>query len=218
MTCGGPVDVRLYLSSYRIGARPEVLRDMVGRGTRAAVIANACDVFESSRLGLAREVDDLSGLGFSVIELDLRDFFGQPERLRSSLAALDLLWVTGGNAFVLGRAMHACGFDMASADLVRNGELVYGGYSAGVWAIAATFEGIHLMDDPTVLPEGYPADAVATPLGWVPWTVVPHWCSDHPEAPAAEAAVDHLLTAGLPVRALRDGHAIVVDGDAEAIV
>jgi dipeptidase E len=189
----------------------------VGRGTRAAVVANACDFFESPRLGLAREVDDLSRLGFSVSELDLRDFFGQPERLRSSLTALDLLWVTGGNSFVLSRAMHASGFDIASADLVRNGELVYGGYSAGVCAIAATLKGIHLMDDPTVLPEGYPADAIAAPLRWVPWTVVPHWRSDHPEASAAQAAVDHLLTAGLPVRTLRDGQAIVVDGDAEAI-
>lgn len=209
--------VKLYLSSYRLGARPEVLVELAGEGRRAGIVANACDAYDQPRLILGREHDDLVDLGFDPVEVDLRHFFGAPDRLSERLSDLDLLWVTGGNSFVLARAMSASGFAAAATDLVREGRLVYGGYSAGVCAIGPTLEGIHLMDDPAVVPSGYPStDPV--PLGWVPWIVVPHWRSDHPEAPVADVAVEHLLGAGLPFRALKDGRVIVIDRDFEALI
>jgi dipeptidase E len=209
--------VKLYLSSYRVGHDAAALRALVGDGHRAGVVMNACDVFGDPRKVWPREEADLAELGFEATEVDLREHFGDPAGLRDQLSELDLLWVVGGNTFVLARAMDASGF-VASEDLVRSGRLTYAGYSAGVCVTTPGFEGIHLMDEPDAVAAGYPRDARAVTLGWVPWHIVPHWRSDHPESPAASLAVEHLLDAGLPFRTLRDGHAIVVDGDVACLV
>jgi dipeptidase E len=198
--------VQLYLSSYRIGDDPSVLRDLVA-GNRAAVVLNACDVFDDRRHVWPREEADLGALGFDVTELDLREHFGDPAGLAERLRSLDLVWVTGGNTFALARAMHASGFAAA----VPTTGLVYAGYSAGACVVTPGFDGIHLMDDPGAVPFGYPPDARPEPLGWVPWRIVPHWRSEHGESPAAELAVEHLLAAGLPFRTLRDGQVIVAE-------
>lgn len=169
------------------------------------MIFNACDVFEDRTRVWNREADDMRSLGFEPEELDLREYFGNPHGLRSRLEKCALVWVVGGNAFVLARAMTAAGFAGAMAP-----EVVYAGYSAGACVTGPDLEGIRLMDEPDALPEGYSQSVPPKTLGWVPWRVVPHWRSDHPEAPAAEQAVRHLEAAGLDYRALKDGEAIVI--------
>jgi dipeptidase E len=203
--------VKLYLSSYRLGDDPAALRRLVGAGSRAGVVMNACDGFDEPRMVWPRERADLEALGFDVVEIDLRDHVGDEAGLRDRLADLDLLWVTGGNTFVLTRAMDASSFAAAARPLVDDGSLVYAGYSAGVCAITPDLVGIHLMDEPDVVPDGYPETAEPLALGWVPWRIVPHWRSEHDESPAADLAVEHLLELGLPFRTLRDGRVIVVE-------
>jgi dipeptidase E len=88
--------------------------------------------------------------------------------------------------------------------------LVYGGYSAGSCVAAPDLEGIHLMDDPAFIPEGYREDVTPQTLHLVPWRIVPHWRSDHPKSVDAEKAVEHLRPSGLDFRTLRDGEALIV--------
>ncbi|HEV2128070.1 MAG TPA: Type 1 glutamine amidotransferase-like domain-containing protein [Thermomicrobiales bacterium] len=202
--------MKLYLSSYRIGSEPERLRELVGPGRRAAIIFNACDCFEQRLKFYEREEIDLADLGFEAEELDLRDYFGHPERLRLQLMTYDLLWVVGGNTFVLARAMNAAGFAAAAGDLVRNDQLTYAGYSAGVCVTGPDLDGIHLMDHPETVPKGYGESLPTTTLGWVPWRIVPHWQSDHPEAEAAEVGARYMEERSLAYRPLSDGHAIVI--------
>ena len=76
-----------------------------------------------------------------------------------------------------------------------------------------TLRGLDLMDDPTVLAEGY-----APEPGWEGWglidgAVVPHWRSDHPEAEAAEAAAAWMAANRIPHRTLRDGDVLVQNGE-----
>jgi dipeptidase E len=211
--------VKLYLSSFRLGRDRGALRDLVGRTGRAALVFNACDVYGDNRLRtLGREIEDIASLGFECEELDLRSYFEDFEGLHHRLDTYDLIWVVGGNSFVLARAMTQSRFGQAVSTPLDDGRLVYAGYSAGICVAAPDLEGIGLMDDPGALPDGYPVDVRATTLGWVPWRIVPHWRSQHPEAPVAELAVEHLLQNGLPFRTLRDGQAIVVEGDASRLV
>ena len=211
--------MKLYLSSFRLGSNRDALRHLVGRSGRAALVFNACDVYGESRLrNLERETEDIASLGFECEELDLRSYFQDFEGLRNRLDAYDLIWVVGGNSFVLARAMTQSRFGQAAFMSLDDGRLVYAGYSAGVCVVAPDLEGIGLMDEPDALPDGYPKHVQATTLGWVPWRIVPHWRSQHPEAPLAEFAVEHLLSSGLPFRTLRDGQAIVVEGDASRLV
>ena len=206
--------MRLYLSSYRIGDRAGSLLALLGGGRRAAVIENALDNFSASAREIYRReaydpVDELAPLGIAGTPLDLRDYFGDPEGLRAKLSGFDLVWVTGGNAFVLRRAMKQSGFDDVITDMLDNDEIVYGGFSAGAVVATPSLEGIHLMDDPDEAPPGYDREIVWDGLGLIDHAIVPHYRSPHPETTSAERAVRHLCGRGLRYRALRDGEVIV---------
>ena len=152
--------MRLYLSSYRMGDHFDALIEMAGQGARVAVISNALDFIPlQARLDYARNVhdplDDFRRAGLEATDLDLRRYFGEPVGLRQALAAFDLVWAVGGNAFLLMRAMRQSGFDKAITRLAGEERLVYGGWSAGAVVAGPSLRGIELMDDPHVVAEGY---------------------------------------------------------------
>jgi dipeptidase E len=99
--------VRLYLSSFRDGAHPGRLLSLAS-GRRTAVVANAMDAQPAAEraAGVQREVSDLGALGLDVAELDLR----QPDAT-TQLAGFDIVWVRGGNVFVLRRVLADSGAD-----------------------------------------------------------------------------------------------------------
>lgn len=206
--------MRLYLSSDRIGERAGSLLALLGGGTRAAIIENALDSVpaaarETHRRDAYDPADELAALGIHGTRLDLRHYFGDAEGLRARLSGFDLVWVTGGNAFVLRRAMKQSGFDDVIVDMLDNDEIVYGGFSAGAVVAAPCLEGMHLMDDPDEVPPGYAPEVIWDGLGLIDHAIVPHYRSPHPESAAADRAVRHLCSRGLRYRALRDGEAIV---------
>lgn len=113
--------MRLYLSSFLMGDHPEHLRTLVGQDDRGAVaIANALDHVpaEARRSRVERELAALAEHGFDAVELDLRDYFGQRQRLRHDLAEASLAWLTGGNVFMLRYALSRSGADAAFGDLL----------------------------------------------------------------------------------------------------
>lgn len=93
---------------------------------------------------------------------------------------------------------------------MSDGRLVYGGYSAGSCVAAPDLEGIHLIDDPEVIPDGYSERIAPLTFQLVPGRIVSHWRSEHPESADAEKAVDYLRQSGLEFRTLRDGEALIV--------
>lgn len=209
----------LYLSSYGLGQDPSAL--VASRpGARAGLVFNARDPWPEARLRTwDSEVHDLSGLGYDCVELDLREHWSAgPGQLAEALAALDLVWVVGGNTFVLARAMSLAGFGPALRTGLSQGTLVYGGYSAGSCIAGPDLEGIDLMDEPDLVPYGYPADVAIETLGLVPFRIVPHVDSDHEESDVAGVSLAHLRAAGLDHRPLRDGEAFVVRDGAVTLV
>lgn len=206
--------MRLYLSSYQVGDRAGSLLALLGNGKRAALIENALDLYsEEAREMHRREVYDpaaeLNGLGIASTRLDLRRYFGKPEALAAELANYDLVWVVGGNTFVLRRAMKASGFDDVITGMLDNDEIVYGGFGAGAVVAAPGLRGIELFDDTGEVPHGYDPETVWDGLGLIDHAIVPHYRSPHPETAAAERAARHLSGQGLRYRALRDGEVIV---------
>jgi dipeptidase E len=210
--------MRLYLSSHRLGDSVPELLAMAEPRARCAVISNALDFIpDADRLSYARTVHDpvadFRDLGFDAFDLDLREAFGAPERLAARLEDVGLVWATGGNAFLLRRAMRQSGFDTLITGLMAADRLVYGGWSAGAVVAGPHLRGIEMMDDPDVLAAGYDPAPCWEGLGLFATSIVPHYQSDHPEAEAAERAVASLEAQGLSHVALRDGEAIVVNGD-----
>jgi dipeptidase E len=210
--------VKLYLSSYRIGTNPDALVALTNEPRRAALVFNARDVYPDRLRHLARDFEDLRELGFRCEELDLRSYFDDFDGLSKRLSNVELIWAVGGNSFVLARAMTLSRFGEALHEPLSNEKLAYGGYSAGTCVAAPDLEGINLMDEQDARADGYPEDTPEHTLGLVPWRIVPHWRSDHPESALAEIAVGYLLQSGFAFQTLRDGQALVVTGSASQVI
>ena len=196
--------MRLYLSSYRIGAYADRLLGL-SDGPRTALIPNALDGLPAGvrDAGLQRDLADLGQLGLKVTELDLRG-----PHAAERLLGFDIVWVRGGNTFVLRRVMADTGTDHALTDLVQRDALVYAGYSAGACVLAPDLSGLEAVDDITVV-----ANPLTTGLGWLDRPFVPHLRSPgHPETAACDAIAASYLAAGQAHWALRDGDVLVIDG------
>ncbi|MBB3408354.1 dipeptidase E [Rhizobium sp. BK316] len=209
--------MRLYLSSYRLGASAFRLKKLLNGGRRAAVIQNALDFIPSEarrayETNIYDPKEELADWGIGAEELDLRDYFGQPHALKEALAGIDFVWAVGGNAFLLRRAMRQSGFDRIIGELLRKDALVYGGFSAGAVVATPSLDGIDIMDDPRQLVPGYDEGILWDGLGLVDFSIVPHYRSDHDEAEAAEKTVGFLEEASMPFQPLRDGEVIIVEG------
>ena len=128
------------------------------------------------------------------------------------------MWSVGGNAFLLRRAMRESGFDEVIVDLLDEGA-VYGGWSAGACVAGTSLHPIALMDDPDQLAPAYPEiEPVMEGLGLVPFSIVPHYRSDHPDTEAAERAVAWAVENGMEAVALRDGDVVIRNGEDTNVV
>ena len=214
--------MRLYLSSFRLGDHPEHLVGLVGGAARGAVvIANAMDVAPADvRCSwVERELADLAGLGFDAAELDLRDYFGDRQRLRADLDGAGLAWLCGGNTFGLRYALLRSGADVVFTDLLAADALVYAGYSAGACVLAPSLRGLELVDDPGAVERTYGAEPVWDGLGVLSEAFVPHYQSPgHPETEAMDLVVARYRAEGVAYRTLRDGQALVIDGPGTTVV
>lgn len=214
--------VRLYLSSFRLGTAPHHLVRLMGGGGRVAVICNAIDG-EPTDVRAAKAADEvraLHRLGLQSEELDLRHFFGGDQsNVLSSLEAFDGLWLRGGNVFVLRTALELAGAADPIRHLLAEDRLVYAGYSAGPCVLGPTLEGLGAVDDIGGPGTAYGVPAVTQGLGVLPYAVVPHCdAPTHPESAALDALADRYQAEGVPHVRLRDGQALVIDGDETLVV
>ena len=209
--------MKLYLSSMLLGDHVTRLNVMAGPNARMAIITNALDYIPViDRILYAQTQFDavhyFNDNGFDASLIDLRYYFGRPAVLRELLLRYRVVWALGGNAFLLRRAMNESGFDGFIAELLDNDGLIYSGWSAGACVAGASLRGVDLMDKPDVEADGYTAGKIIWEgLQLVPFTIVPHYRSDHVESAAAERAVQFLETHGLPFIAICDGDVIVKD-------
>ncbi|MFN8148769.1 MAG: Imm1 family immunity protein [Candidatus Nanopelagicales bacterium] len=214
--------MRLYLSSFRLGTAPEHLVRLAGAGVRVAVICNAVDAEpdDDRTAKTAAEIRALTRLGLEPSELDLRDYFGQgSDAISAALAAHDALWLRGGNVFVLRTALRLAGADDAIRDLLAADRLMYAGYSAGPCVLAPSLLGLETVDDITGPDTTYGVRAVIEGLGVLPYAVVPHYdAPTHAESAALGALAERYRADGVPHVRLRDGEALVIDGDTTTTV
>lgn len=213
--------MRLYLSSERLGERSGALLAMVA-GPKVAVIANGYDYCgaiarDFYRAEVYDPVPEFEALGLEPEELDLRAHFGDPQSLKQRLVGYDLVWVMGGNSFVLRRAMRSAGFDIVIRELLEADTITYGGYAAGAVVAGPSLRGMELSDDPWEVPAGYDEPLIWHGLGLTPFAIVPHYRSRHPDAAAAEKIVSYMEARKVRHRTLSDGEVIVRVGSLERL-
>lgn len=208
----------MYLSSFDIGNQPSELVALAPKG-RVAIIMNALDDHPAEReKWRAAQSNKLAALGFSVTEVDLRKFFDASAHLRDVLEDIDLVWINGGNAFILRRAMKMSGFDILIKKALAKDQIAYAGFSAAAVIVSDSLRGLEAVDDPTDVPSGYPSEIVWEGLGLLPFALVVHFKSAHSESALVEREVEFYEREGIPYRTLRDGEALIINGTEEKIV
>jgi len=212
--------MRLYLSSYGLGNKPEEMLSLIGDNKRTAIIMNAQDnaTFEARAERLRIEIENLTGLGLQPEELDLRDYFGKAKELKAAMAGFGYFWVRGGNVFLLRRAFKQSGFDNVLVKLLQNDRVAYGGFSAGICILAPSLKGLEIVDPKDDVSKGYDKTVVWDGLDILEYAIAPHYKSDHPESADVDKCVDYFKENGMPYKTLRDGEAIVVNGEEEKTV
>lgn len=205
--------MRVYLSSFLVGNDPSPLIRMAGQDARCALILNALDNAPDAREQFRNsQTTALTELGFSVDELDLRHYFSKKEQLAEDLKAFDLVWINGGNAFILRKALHQSGLAPLLPDLLSRDEIVYAGFSAAAVIASFDLKGLTPSEASYKPLASYDDGLIWHGLNILPFAIVVHHASDHPgRAQAAEEAAYYQRN-GIPHYLLHDGEALVIDG------
>ncbi|HSW99477.1 MAG TPA: Type 1 glutamine amidotransferase-like domain-containing protein [Patescibacteria group bacterium] len=213
--------MKLYLSSYRLGNHAVALKRLAhAEHARVAVIVNAVDNAPTevrNDVLLRRELQDMHDLGFSADEVDLRAYFGK-DGLLEKLQRYDIVWVSGGNTFLLAKAYAQSGFDAVIEQLIKPGKLVYAGYSAAFCVISPSLRGVELVDDPTVIAEGYNAETIWDSYGLIDFYPIVHFRSSHHESKLVEKEYNYVRANDVPYKTFQDGDVYVVDGLSKTVL
>lgn len=208
--------MKFYLSSYKLGNEITKLKELIPvDNKKTAYISNALDFsddLERRKQSEQADIEQLKEVGLNDVEkIDLRDYFGKKAKLEKKLSEFGIIWVRGGNCFVLRQAMKLSGLDEILKDLLKKENILYGGYSAGVCVLAPTLKGMELVDDPNVKPYDNQKETIWDGVGILDYTIVPHYKSDHPESAKVDETVEYMEKNNIPYKPLRDGEVIIIE-------
>ena len=205
--------MKFYLSSYKYGKEENqiVLKEWINsHGKDLVFISNAKDYKEDNEIKfqkLEQEREVLREIGFNVIDISLKDYFGKKEKLFEDFKKYNTFCLIGGNVFVLRKAFELSGFDKFLVDNLYNKDILYIGYSAGTCALGKTLDGLNFVDDPINI---YNDDGVQFEgVGIFGKTFVPHYKSNHPESEAIDIVVEFLKDNDIEFITLQDGDVII---------
>jgi dipeptidase E len=204
--------MKLYLSSYRIPT-PDDLADLIGkplRGVTVALIPNAKDQYiqRVKDIKVGYMVSYMQDLGMDAAVVDLQEY-DNAQALQEALSGYDLIWVMGGNTYMLRYEMRRSGFDTIIRPLLEKGA-VYGGDSAGALAACESIAGVESADNPD-----FAEELVKDGLGLVPYMVLPH--VDNPEF-SPMLPLFRQAHEGKEIIELKDSQAVIFDGDNHRVV
>lgn len=208
--------MKLYLSSQGFGNHLDRLQQMVGTDKRVLFIDNAKDYLsDAERTAHVEEKRlEFESAGFEFYELDLREYFRSLDKLKSIISAASFVWVSGGNTFILRRAMEYSGFDALIRNALAAGTVTYGGSSAGSIVLTPTLRGTEHGDDPYMVPDGYKTEVIWDGLGLIYSQLVPHYQS--PWFGKESSDMEHYFVEhNMDYVTLQDGEVYVVDGKYE---
>lgn len=202
--------MKFYFSSFKIGADPNQLKCLLPDNPKAVYISNGLDFskHEIQKKHQDWDLRELSDIGISAEQLDLRAYFGKHAELRNKLQDVDLIYVSGGNVFDLRIAMNLSGFDEILKELVNTNK-VYAGYSAAVCVLSPTLKGYHIIDDPNNKTYG-DHETIWDGIALIDWQFAPHFDSDHSESEAINKEIAYCKEHGIKYKPLKDGEVIII--------
>lgn len=211
--------MRLYLSSESFGNHADRLLEMMGENKKVLFISNAKDYMDKVERAEHIKVKRLEfeQVGLTFEELDLRDYFGKKKELAQKLEGIGLLFMSGGNTFILRRAMQYSGLDRLLIEYLMQDKFVYAGSSAGSIVAAPSLHGTEHGDPPDVIPDRYDEDVVWSGLHLVDFYIIPHFLSDGWGA-ESQMMKEYFEERELPYKTLMDGQVYVVEGTRQELL
>lgn len=207
---------RLFLYSLQLTeAHHQSFLELVGKpapSIRIGLIENAADVIPDSAGWVQGIRDGLKKEGYGIEAIDLREWTGKSEALRTLIFSKDVIWIGGGHTFYLVCILKSSGADLIIRDFVQAGH-VYAGWSAGAVVAGPTTLFYDAMgDDPKAAPE-YCSDG----LDLTEISVVPH--INNPDFRAGALETETLLKkAGYKPLALEDEQVLIIRGEHQSLV
>lgn len=201
----------LFLASNFSGGIATLLPALFGSfKDRRAVLIPTASVGSMVKLPIGLSARRLAKLGVAISELEVST--ASRAKTAQMIRAADIIFVSGGNTFVLMQELKRSGADRLIAEHVAQGKL-YIGVSAGAVAAGPDIEYIRLMDE---VRKGSELDGDFAGLGLVDFSVVPHcgsilFC-------AATRRIRACKDTALDLRALTNRQAIAVRGDSVTMV
>lgn len=206
--------MKYYLSSFKIGNEVKRLMSLTPPNKKTAYISNALDFAEGQKWQkdfTEFDLTELKKLGLNVERFDLRKYFGKQPQLEKEIRKYGVIWVSGGNVFVLRQAMKLSGFDKVLQNLAQKNYILYGGYSAGICVLAPSLKGLELVDSTDHKPYGDQIDITWEGLNILDYSIIPHFNSDHPESEAINKVVEYCEKHGVKHKKIKDGEVIVIE-------
>lgn len=207
---------RLFLYSLQLtGAHHQSFSELVGKtapSIRIGLIENAADVIPDSAGWVQGIRDSLKKEGYGIESIDLREWTGKREALRTLIFSKDVIWIGGGHTYYLGWILKSSGADLIIRDFVQAGH-VYAGWSAGAVVAGPTTLFYDAMgDDPAAAPE-YFSDG----LGLTGISIVPH--INNPDFRAGALETETLLKkAGYKPLVLEDEQVLIIRGENQSLI
>lgn len=207
--------MKLYLSSYKFGDNPNLLKELIGQNKKVGIIPNALDQFgdtERRKESENKQISSLEELGFRPEILDLRKYFDKENELKLKIEEYGMIWVLGGNTFVLRIAYKKSGLDKIIIDYSKREdkkEFIYAGYSAGCVVLQNTLNGFELVDDPEATKIAYKENAIWEGVGILSYDFVPHINEDHPESKDIQKVIKYLEKNNISFKPFKDGEVLI---------
>lgn len=185
-----------------------------GTNKKVAYINSARDHVEDLKI----TVEDLENGFSSLMEIwltseliDLRDYFDKKNLLEEKLKDFDIIRVRWWNTFVLRQAMYLSWLDKLILKRDKdNVSKVYAWFSAWVCVLSPTLKWLSIVDDPTLRPY-WDIDTIREWLWILPYSIAPHYKSDHHESADVEKEVQFMIDNRILFIALRDWEVIIID-------
>lgn len=169
---------------------------------KIAFIPNAKDMADD-KSGIEKQRLFLQDMGHALKDVDLNNY--RDDLLYHELSKYEVIYVAGGNCFVLLEKMRSAGFENVVRRLLKNG-VVYIGQSAGACVMGSSIEPLREMDNPKLAKIGdYKG------LGFVDFVFVPHYKNAKYEA--AIAKIEKRYGKKFKLEKFTDSEWCVVDGD-----
>lgn len=197
---------KIFLASFA-SVSLDLIRDMLPKlpnQLKAAFIPTAGDLYEDKGFVYV-DRDALTGMGMSVIDVDLKITMGK--ELENVLSNVDVILVAGGNTFYLLDQVKKSGFDVIVKKLIDKG-VIYIGSSAGSILCCPTIEGAKRFDSPTDAPDLTDYSG----LDLVDFIVIPHAHKEKYKE-RIQQTTEEMQAKGYSVKTLTDDQAISIDGD-----